>query len=221
MRLCAVSVDLDEIPNYFGIHGLAEPTGSAGTLVYDVAIDRLLTLARELEIPLTLFAIGSDLSPPGGGREAAHGPRGGVRDRQPLARPPLRPRAARARRDPAAGARGRERHRAGHRSRARGLSRARLHHHRRGLLGARRARRAVRLVRLPVSAVLGREGGGDRPHLAPRPHEPVDRRHAGGAHRADAPLPHRQAVLATGRGTRRAARAGDAADRACRSSGPA
>jgi peptidoglycan-N-acetylglucosamine deacetylase len=64
VRLCAVSVDLDEIPNYFGIHGLAEPTGSAGTLVYDVAIDRLLTLARELEIPLTLFAIGSDLSRP-------------------------------------------------------------------------------------------------------------------------------------------------------------
>jgi peptidoglycan-N-acetylglucosamine deacetylase len=64
VRLCAVSVDLDEIPNYFGIYGLAEPVGPASTLVYDVAVDRLLALARELGIPLTLFAIGSDLSRP-------------------------------------------------------------------------------------------------------------------------------------------------------------
>jgi peptidoglycan/xylan/chitin deacetylase (PgdA/CDA1 family) len=61
VRLCAVSVDLDEIPNYFGIHGLPEPQGSSRTLVYDVAVDRLTGFARELEIPLTLFAIGSDL----------------------------------------------------------------------------------------------------------------------------------------------------------------
>jgi hypothetical protein len=64
VRLCAVSVDLDEIPNYFGIHGLPEPTGPEGTLVYDVAVDRLATLADELSIPLTLFAIGSDLGRP-------------------------------------------------------------------------------------------------------------------------------------------------------------
>ena len=62
MRLCAVSVDLDEIPNYFAIHGLPEPAGASKTLVYDVAIDRLLALARELAIPLTLFAVGSDLA---------------------------------------------------------------------------------------------------------------------------------------------------------------
>lgn len=62
MRLCAVSVDLDEIPNYFGIHGLAEPADPAKTLVYDVALDRLSSLASKLSIPLTLFAIGSDLS---------------------------------------------------------------------------------------------------------------------------------------------------------------
>jgi peptidoglycan/xylan/chitin deacetylase (PgdA/CDA1 family) len=64
MRLCAVSVDLDEIPNYFGIHGLPEPTGAARTLVYDLAIDRLLGLSRDLGIPLTLFAVGSDLARP-------------------------------------------------------------------------------------------------------------------------------------------------------------
>jgi peptidoglycan-N-acetylglucosamine deacetylase len=64
MRLCAVSVDLDEIPNYFAIHGLAEPTGPERSLVYDVAIDRLRALAGAASIPLTLFAIGSDLSRP-------------------------------------------------------------------------------------------------------------------------------------------------------------
>jgi peptidoglycan-N-acetylglucosamine deacetylase len=62
VRLCAVSVDLDEIPNYFGIHGLREPQGPARTLVYDVALDRLASMAADLSIPLTLFAIGSDLS---------------------------------------------------------------------------------------------------------------------------------------------------------------
>jgi len=64
VRLCAVSVDLDEIPNYFAIHGLPEPGGPVRTLVYDLAVDRLASLARDAEIPLTLFAIGSDLVRP-------------------------------------------------------------------------------------------------------------------------------------------------------------
>jgi hypothetical protein len=64
VRLCAVSVDLDEIPNYFAIHGLAEPTGPERSLVYDMALERLTALASDLGIPLTLFAIGSDLERP-------------------------------------------------------------------------------------------------------------------------------------------------------------
>lgn len=64
MRLCAVSVDLDEIPNYFAIHGLPEPRGPEASLVYDVAIDRLTALADQHRMPLTLFAIGSDLARP-------------------------------------------------------------------------------------------------------------------------------------------------------------
>jgi hypothetical protein len=74
VRLCAVSVDLDEIPNYFAIHGLPEPRGRTRTLVYDVAFDRLVSLAGELGIPLTLFAIGQDLAPPANGAKlrAAH-----------------------------------------------------------------------------------------------------------------------------------------------------
>jgi len=64
VRLCAISVDLDEIPNYFAIHGLPEPTGPARSLVYDLAVERLSRLAAELRVPLTLFAIGEDLQRP-------------------------------------------------------------------------------------------------------------------------------------------------------------
>jgi hypothetical protein len=38
VRLASVSVDLDEIPNYYEIHGLT-PSGAASTLVYDAAPD--------------------------------------------------------------------------------------------------------------------------------------------------------------------------------------
>jgi peptidoglycan/xylan/chitin deacetylase (PgdA/CDA1 family) len=64
MRLCAVSVDLDEIPNYFAIHGLAPPTGPEKSLVYDVAARRLAELAADVGVPLTFFAIGADLARP-------------------------------------------------------------------------------------------------------------------------------------------------------------
>ena len=64
MRLCAVSVDLDEIPQYFAIHGLAPPTGPEAGLVYDVAVDRLRSFAGDLGIPLTFFAVGADLERP-------------------------------------------------------------------------------------------------------------------------------------------------------------
>jgi peptidoglycan/xylan/chitin deacetylase (PgdA/CDA1 family) len=63
VRLCAISVDLDEIPNYFAIHGL-EPSASARNAVYDVALDRLESFADAARIPLTLFAVGSDLARP-------------------------------------------------------------------------------------------------------------------------------------------------------------
>lgn len=62
-RLASLSVDLDEIPCYFEIHGLTAPERAAG-LVYDVALDRLDDLARSLGVPLTLFAIGRDLARP-------------------------------------------------------------------------------------------------------------------------------------------------------------
>ncbi len=61
MRLAAVSVDLDEIPHYYEIHGLPS-TGPSATLVYDAAIDRLRGLADAGRFPMTLFAIGRDLA---------------------------------------------------------------------------------------------------------------------------------------------------------------
>ena len=62
MRLASVSVDLDEIPNYFEIHGLGEPSGAAASLVYDVALARLRDLAEAAGLPLTLFTIGRDVA---------------------------------------------------------------------------------------------------------------------------------------------------------------
>src|ERR1700741_796885 len=62
MKLCAVSVDLDEIPNYYGIYGLDAPLGRGATAVYDTALDRLDSWARAGDVPLTLFAIGQDVA---------------------------------------------------------------------------------------------------------------------------------------------------------------
>lgn len=64
MPLCALSVDLDELPNYHAIHGLPAPSGRGATAVYDVALGRLEAFARSHDVPLTLFAIGSDLARP-------------------------------------------------------------------------------------------------------------------------------------------------------------
>jgi peptidoglycan/xylan/chitin deacetylase (PgdA/CDA1 family) len=62
MRLCALSVDLDEVHHYFRIHGLGEPESRIAHAVYDVAIARCLDFARELAVPLTLFAVSADLA---------------------------------------------------------------------------------------------------------------------------------------------------------------
>lgn len=60
-RLCAISVDLDEIGNYHAIHGMPAPAADVGP-IYDVAMPRLRALARALDVPLTLFAVGADLA---------------------------------------------------------------------------------------------------------------------------------------------------------------
>jgi peptidoglycan-N-acetylglucosamine deacetylase len=62
VRLCAISVDLDEIPNYYAIHGLAAPRGGAEHAVYDIAFERLEDFASSHDVPLTLFAIAADMA---------------------------------------------------------------------------------------------------------------------------------------------------------------
>jgi peptidoglycan/xylan/chitin deacetylase (PgdA/CDA1 family) len=64
MKLCAISVDLDEIPNYFQIHGLRVPEGKGSTAVYDIALDRLEDWSASEKLPLALFTIGADMARP-------------------------------------------------------------------------------------------------------------------------------------------------------------
>ncbi|MES1185307.1 MAG: polysaccharide deacetylase family protein [Myxococcales bacterium] len=59
MRLCSVSVDLDEIDCYSAIHGLA-PSAECHA-VYDLALARIRDFAASLSVPLTLFVIARDL----------------------------------------------------------------------------------------------------------------------------------------------------------------
>jgi len=60
--LCAVSVDLDEVPCYAAIHGLREVPEAARHAVYERAVPRLRDLFARLDVPATFFAIGSDLA---------------------------------------------------------------------------------------------------------------------------------------------------------------
>lgn len=61
-RLCAVSVDLDEIPCYAAIHGLSLGLSEAASqAVYRKALPRLAALFEAHSVPATFFAIGSDL----------------------------------------------------------------------------------------------------------------------------------------------------------------
>jgi hypothetical protein len=60
MRLAAVSLDLDEIHHYRAIHGLPPNEGGAHA-AYDAALPRAAEWARSHDLPLTLFAVGTDL----------------------------------------------------------------------------------------------------------------------------------------------------------------
>jgi len=61
MRLCAVSVDLDEIDCYASIHGLPAPDEASAHAVYASAVPRFESLFDALGMHATFFAIGRDL----------------------------------------------------------------------------------------------------------------------------------------------------------------
>ena len=63
-KLCSINIDLDEIPNYWAIHGLANAATGSTTAVYDVAVGRLCALGKALGVPLTFFVIGDDMRRP-------------------------------------------------------------------------------------------------------------------------------------------------------------
>lgn len=59
-RLCAISVDLDEIHHYHAIHGL-EPAPGAAHAVYERGLRRFADFAAGEGLPLTLFVVGADV----------------------------------------------------------------------------------------------------------------------------------------------------------------
>jgi peptidoglycan-N-acetylglucosamine deacetylase len=58
--LCAISVDLDEVHQYFAIHG-SKPAGAAAHAVYERGLRRFRDFAAAERLPLTLFVVGSDV----------------------------------------------------------------------------------------------------------------------------------------------------------------
>jgi peptidoglycan-N-acetylglucosamine deacetylase len=62
LRLCAISVDLDEIHHYYAIHGLGAPPSAAAHAVYARALPRFEELAAAKRVPLTLFIVGADVA---------------------------------------------------------------------------------------------------------------------------------------------------------------
>jgi len=61
-RLCAISIDLDEIRHYFAIHGLGGDAPAAANAVYDRALPRFDDLAASERVPLTYFVVGADVA---------------------------------------------------------------------------------------------------------------------------------------------------------------
>jgi len=61
LRLASISVDLDEVPLYAAIHGLAIPRGPSAHAVYDRCVPRLTEWLDDESIRATFFAIGKDL----------------------------------------------------------------------------------------------------------------------------------------------------------------
>ncbi len=62
MGFVSITIDLDEIYCYHGIHGLDAPSPDKARLVFERALPRARELFRELGVKATWFVVGQDLS---------------------------------------------------------------------------------------------------------------------------------------------------------------
>jgi len=60
MKLCAVSVDLDQIGCYYKIHGLGPPPEELAHIIYERGLARAARLFASRGIPVTWFVVGRD-----------------------------------------------------------------------------------------------------------------------------------------------------------------
>lgn len=61
LRLASISIDLDEVPLYAAMHGLATPRGPSAHAVYDHCVPRLAEWLEDESTRATFFVIGKDL----------------------------------------------------------------------------------------------------------------------------------------------------------------
>ncbi len=67
MRVCSVSVDLDPLGCYYGIHGLGTPPRELGNVILRRALPRFAELFARRRIHATFFVVGSDAAGDGAG----------------------------------------------------------------------------------------------------------------------------------------------------------
>jgi hypothetical protein len=68
VKLCSVSVDLDPLSCYYGIHGLGEPPPKVAHVVLQRALPRFAELFARRNIRATFFVVGADLAGDANGR---------------------------------------------------------------------------------------------------------------------------------------------------------
>jgi hypothetical protein len=68
VRVCSVSVDLDPLSCYYGIHGLGEPPAPLRDVVLKRALPRFAEIFERRGLKATLFVVGSDVESDPAGR---------------------------------------------------------------------------------------------------------------------------------------------------------
>lgn len=61
-KVAAITIDVDSLRHYLGIHGLKAPAPDADP-IYTIAMPRFFELLDELSLPATLFVIAGDIAP--------------------------------------------------------------------------------------------------------------------------------------------------------------